>query len=125
DLLRQMTLEEKAGMMFHNFVLMTPEGDLASPIDPMNLLPTHTALFGKKMNHFNLFFAENVEATARWCNKMQELAERTRLGIPITFSTDPRHTTMKNGTAIGFYTEGISHWCEPIGFAAIGDSSFT
>ncbi len=31
------------------------------------------------------------EVFARWSNGMQEIAEATRLGIPILFSSDPRH----------------------------------
>ena len=33
---------------------------------------------------------------ARWHNKLQELAASTRLGIPVTISTDPRHAFNEN-----------------------------
>ncbi|MDX1618624.1 MAG: glycoside hydrolase family 3 N-terminal domain-containing protein, partial [Balneolaceae bacterium] len=121
DLLARMTVEEKAGMMFHSFLTIGPDGDLAGALNPLNVLPVQVALFGKKMNFFNLFNVPDVTGLARWHNTVQRLAERTRLGIPVTISSDPRHTAMKSGAAIGFYTEGFSHWTEPIGFGAIGD----
>jgi len=125
DLLSQMTVREKAGMMFHNFLAVGPDGELAGDLNPLNYLPVHVALFEKKMNFFNLFNVPDVTSQARWHNTVQRLAERTRLGIPVTVSSDPRHTAMQSGAAIGFYTEGFSHWTEPIGFGAIGDPDFT
>lgn len=123
DLLSKMTLEEKAGMLFHNFLTIGPDGELAGALNPMNVLPVEVALFEKKMNFFNLFDVPDVKSLARWHNEIQGLAERTRLGIPITISSDPRHTAMDQGAVIGFYTDGFSHWPEPIGFGAINDSS--
>jgi len=59
---------------------------------------------------------------ARWHNRVQEAAESTRLRIPVTISTDPRHAfTRILGT--GAVTEGFSSWPEAIGFAALGDES--
>jgi beta-glucosidase len=81
------------------------------------------ALLEKNMNFFNLFAVPEVSLLAEWQNKVQELAERTRLGIPVTISSDPRHTTMELAT-VGFNIEGFSKWTEPIGLAAIGDSAF-
>lgn len=123
DLLAQMTLEEKAGMMFHNFVVTGENGQLAGPLNPMNLNPVEVALFQQKMNFFNLFNVPEAQTLAEWTNRVQKLAERTRLGIPVTFSSDPRHTSMQTGAAIGFYTEGFSHWTEPIGFGSIKDTA--
>lgn len=125
DILSQMTVEEKAGMFFHTFTATSNDGQITSSLNPMNMLPAHVAIFEKNMNFFNLFFVPNAENTAKWTNNMQRLAEKTRLGIPITFSTDPRHTAFETGATIGFYMDGFSHWCEPIGFGAIGDSTLT
>ena len=47
-------------------------------------------------------------------------AERTRLGIPITVSTDPRHSTGEN-PASGILMEGFSQWPDPLGLAATRD----
>lgn len=123
DLLAQMSVEEKAGMMFQNALAVGEDGEFASVFDFMNTLPVEVALFDKNMSFFNLFMIPEASLQAKWYNKVQRLAERTRLGIPVTISSDPRHTTMELAT-VGFNIEGFSKWTEPIGFAAIGDSAF-
>ena len=57
---------------------------------------------------------------AEWPNALQELAASTRLGIPVTLSTDPRHSFSDNpGAAI--MAGPFSQWPETMGLAAIGD----
>lgn len=123
NLLIQMTVEEKAGLMFHSPAAVGSDGEFAGVFNIMNFLPLEVAILGKKMNFFNLFAVPEATLLAEWHNKVQELAERTRLGIPVTISSDPRHTTMELAT-VGFSIEGFSKWTEPIGLAAIGDSAF-
>jgi beta-glucosidase len=122
DLLGRMTVEEKAGLLFHTFVSPGEDGELAGALQPMNMLPVEVALFEKRMSWFNLFMVPDAEATARWANAVQELAERTRLGIPVTFSTDPRHSAEVPEAVAAFAMDGFSPWPEPIGLAAIGDT---
>ena len=55
DLLSQMTVEEKAGLFYHSFITPGENGELAGPLDLMNLIPVESALFNKKMHFFNLF----------------------------------------------------------------------
>ncbi len=123
DLMSQMTLEEKAGLLYHTFIFPGENGELAGPLDLTNILPVQDALFNRHMHFFNLYNIPDGVDAAVWLNRIQELAERTRLGIPVTFSSDPRHTAMHEGAAIGVHTEGFSHWTEPIGFAAIRDTA--
>lgn len=123
DLLSLMTVEEKAGLMFQEALAVGKDGNLAGVFDIMNFLPAEVALFEKRMSFFNLFEVSTAKALAEWQNKVQRLAERSRLGIPVTISSDPRHTTMDLAT-IGFSIEGFSKWTEPIGLAAIADSAF-
>lgn len=123
DLLSRMTLEEKAGLMHHNFIFPGEDGEIARPIKPMNLLSVEDALFNKEMRFFNLYQIPEGKLAAVWLNRIQKLAERSRLGIPVTISSDPRHTSMWQGAAIGVYTPAFSHWAEPIGLAAIGDTA--
>jgi beta-glucosidase len=61
-------------------------------------------------------------ALAAQNNVLQEIAERTRLGIPVTISTDPRHHFQYVlGASV---TEGqFSQWPETLGFAALGDTA--
>jgi len=48
-----------------------------------------------------------VREFAVWSNKMQEIAEATRLGIPIMFSTDPRH-----GATLGAHVSGKQYFSQ-------------
>jgi beta-glucosidase len=57
---------------------------------------------------------------AAWHNRLQEAAAQTRLGIPVTLSTDPRHAFSSNPGA-GMLAGRFSQWPELIGLAAIGD----
>lgn len=123
DLLKQMTLEEKAGLLFHNFVMPGGKGEIASPLNPSNLLPVEVALFDKKMRFFNMYVLGTAEETARWTNAVQRLAERSRLGIPVVFSSDPRHSALQQMALASFSMREFSQWTEPIGLAAIGDSA--
>ena len=58
---------------------------------------------------------------ARWHNTLQELAASTRLGIPVTLSTDPRHSFTRQPRHLGMLAGPFSQWPEPLGLAAIGD----
>lgn len=126
DLLTQMTLEEKAGMMFINEAPVSQDADpqgrvnltgpaarMATVVENMNAL---------KMTHFNIWdIPADPSIFATWYNRTQEAAEKTRLGIPITIASDPRHHLGKN--VIGMSSTGFSQFCEMPGFAAIGDEN--
>jgi beta-glucosidase len=109
-LLGQMTVEEKAGLMFHPPIVVGEQGQLVDGADD---------LLGRHLNHFNIYFAPEPRLHAEWHNRLQEAAAGTRLGIPVTIASDPRHTAQAVGAAgtVG----GFSTWPEPIGFGAAGD----
>jgi beta-glucosidase len=125
DLLSKMTLEEKAGMMFHTMVGMNEDGSLLEEAGPMNPAPTSDLLAGRFMNHFNVYAVAAPRQMAEWLNRLQKLAERTRLGIPVTISSDPRHAYSKDEEESNLtsfmMSGGFSQWPGPIGLAAIGD----
>ena len=78
---------------------------------------------GRLMNHFNILgAAPSPEAMATWHNRLQELAASTRLGIPVTVSSDPRHSYTDNPLA-GLAAVCFSAWPEPLGLAAIRDEA--
>ncbi|MDE3167407.1 MAG: glycoside hydrolase family 3 protein, partial [Acidobacteriota bacterium] len=60
---------------------------------------------------------EAPEVTATFHNGLQEMAEASRLGIPIVFSTDPRHGGGRGGAG----KPVISQWPDQLGFAAARD----
>ncbi len=111
DLLSRMTLEEKAGQMFHAISFG------GADVDP----GTQDLISTRLMSHFNVHQLPDARAAARWHNRLQELAAQTRLGIPITVSTDPRHAFAENQGA-SFAAGFFSAWPEPIGMAALGDA---
>lgn len=127
DLLSQMTLEEKAGCMFITMISMKPDGSVSekpSLSDPFSLmmLPASDMLFRKNMNHFNILYGTGKREMAIWYNNIQKLAERTRLGIPVTIASDPRNHFSVNPLAAALAGD-FSMFPEPIGLAAIGDSA--
>jgi beta-glucosidase len=129
DLLSQMSLEEKAGTMFFPPVSMKKDGSISetpSLSDVFSLMTPGTSkmLFGKHINHFNIFTGTDKKGMAIWYNNLQKLAERTRLGIPVTIASDPRNSYSNNPLASAFAGD-FSVWPEPIGLAAIGDSLLT
>ncbi|MGN6603984.1 MAG: glycoside hydrolase family 3 protein [Ginsengibacter sp.] len=127
DILSQMTIEEKAGMMFINGARVNDDGSIQNKPGKGIFAFAPNALDlvrDKKMNHFNLWAIPGIDALARWYDSMQKYVEdSTRLGIPITIASDPRNHFTKNIFALSAAT--FSQWCEPLGFAAINDTALT
>jgi len=117
DLLGRMTVAEKAGMLFQTMIAPGPI-DEANP--HMGLASGEHMIGEQLMSHFNVLgTAPDTTALAEWTNALQERASRTRLGIPVTLSTDPRnHFTDNVGTAAR--AGAFSQWPETLGLAAIG-----
>lgn len=121
DLLARMTLEEKAGQLFHSMLMMNADGTPVTETDG-SMLPftTPELIENRFLTHFNLLGTYGPREMARWQNAVQEMAAATRLGIPVTLSTDPRHTFTDNIGA-SFNSGAFSAWPEALGLAAIGD----
>ena len=119
DLLSRMSLEDKAGQLFHSMISIGEGGTLSAPNPDFGLPGTEELVLGRRLTHFNLLgVAEDSRLVAEWHNRLQELAASTPLGIPITVSTDPRHHFTDNpGTA--FSAGAFSQWPEPLGLAAL------
>jgi len=60
---------------------------------------------------------ESPDITAKFHNGLQEMAEASRLGIPIVFSTDPRNGGGRGGSG----KPVISQWPDQLGLAAARD----
>ena len=131
NLLSQMTLEEKAGTMFINIIGMTGEGNLLEyPIfstDPISfvfslIFPSNSEqIILKHMNNFNIVNSYSSDILAKYNNNIQKIAERTRLGIPITIASDPRHGHEQNiGASV--FTPSFTKWPSSLGLAATRDT---
>ncbi|KPK84253.1 MAG: beta-glucosidase [Bacteroides sp. SM23_62_1] len=125
DILSQMTLKEKAGMMFHPFLYSEEivglfiQNKVVRKIF-LSYSNPYDVLLTKEIRHItSALGADDPAVHAAWQNMIQELAEQSRLGIPVTVSSDPRHSD-KSGAAIKM--DAFSKWPDPLGFAAIGDS---
>lgn len=124
DLLSQMNLEEKAGMMFINGTQVHSKGLLERDPNAQGLMARlKTAkeyIDNLKMYHYNIWsIPEDPAVLAKWYNNVQSYAESTRLGIPITLASDPRHHFSENIFSIE--ATGFTQFCETLGLAAIGD----
>ncbi len=120
DLLGQMTLEEKAGMMFQTMIGMNKNGTILEKTGMWPLPQTSDMIARRLMNHFNILEGTDPRHMAEWHNRIQKLAEQTRLGIPVTISSDPRHSFSHNPLA-GMMAGSFSQFPEPTGLAATRD----
>jgi beta-glucosidase len=120
DLLGQMTLEEKAGMLFINGSVINEDGSIEENPGAQGFGGVAVKQIAvQKMNHFNLWQIPGARVVAAWYNKLQRFAEETRLGIPITIASDPRNHFTRN--VFSMAANEFSQWCEPLGFAALDD----
>ncbi|MBN1665436.1 MAG: glycoside hydrolase family 3 C-terminal domain-containing protein [Anaerolineales bacterium] len=120
DLMAQMTLEEKAGILFINGAVVNADGSIDDKPRKSGFgLPAITQITSHQMNHFNLWEIPGAQVVAAWHNNLQRFAEQTRLGIPITIASDPRNHFTRN--IFSMAAIDFSQWCETLGFAAIGD----
>jgi beta-glucosidase len=120
DLLTRMTLEEKAGLMMMFQLETGPDGGIVEGGGGLFTNSTRELVHDKRMNHFNALRLPAPRHAARWNNAVQDMAAETRLGIPVTFYTDPRHSFAENiGASLG--AGDFSQWPESLGFGAVDD----
>jgi beta-glucosidase len=119
DLVGRMTLAEKAGTMMHgslpgigNVVGFSTQGYDLALLEP--------DISQRYVTSFITRLAVGPRRMAEENNKIQELAEQSRLGIPLTISTDPRnHFQFILGASNT--SAGYSQWPETLGFGALRD----
>jgi len=162
DLLARMTMEEKAGLMFHASIqgASGPNGEVLEtmgvfgggrggktpdPIgiarairgrtNPYNVEPVDAAPARELILKRGIRWAvirpgnEAPEVTARFVNNLQEIAEGSRLGIPMAPSDNPRNGIRRAIMGVEMAGEGaapnaphaVSQWPGQLGLAAIGD----
>lgn len=122
DLVARMTLEEKAGVMMHGTARTGgPTGRVGFGGD-YDTVANRALIDSNKVNSMITRLQADPATLAAQNNALQRVAENTRLGIPLTISTDPRHHFQ---FVVGATTQsnGFSQWPEALGFAAIGDTA--
>lgn len=120
DLLSRLSLKEKAGLMFHTMASATESGSLDDDAPRAGRSGAAELVGDKLINHINVHFLPEPRLAAKWVNEVQSRAADTPHGIPVTLSTDPRHSFAENWGA-SFTAIHFSAWPEPLGMAAIGD----
>jgi beta-glucosidase len=120
DLVARMTLEEKAGMMMHGTARSRGPAGGAGVGTAYDTAATGKLIREVAVNSFITRLGGDPRALASANNQLQEIAEGSRLGIPLTISTDPRnHFQYVLGASV--QSGRFSQWPETLGLAAIGD----
>ena len=123
DLLARLSVQDKAGLMFHDIIMIGPGGQLISSDSTFGRPATEVAIRDMRLNHFNLAGqVDDVRELVAWHNRVQELALATGPGIPVTLSTDPRHA-FSNNPGTEALAGAFSQWPQSLGFAALGDAA--
>jgi len=122
DLVGRMTLEEKAGVMMHGTARTGgPTGGVGFGAQ-YDTAANRRLIDSAKVNSMITRLQGAPATIATQNNALQQIAENTRLGIPLTISTDPRnHFQFIVGATT--QTNGFSQWPEALGFAAVGDTA--
>ena len=163
DLVSKMTMEEKAGLMFHASIqgAMGPNGEVlgtmssfgggraGGPVpqptgvtrairgrtNPYNVEPTDNASATELILKRGIRWAvirpgsEAPEITAKFVNNLQQIAESSRLGIPMVPSDNPRNGIRRSVMGVEMAAPAgertashtVSQWPGQLGLAAIGD----
>lgn len=120
DLLARMTLEEKVGAMVHAS-LPAEDSPIGASSKGYDMARVQTMI---ESGHISSFITRLVMSPRNFAdqnNRVQKIAQGTRLGIPVMISTDPRHhfqATLGASTTGG----GFTLWPDTLGFAALGDA---
>jgi len=125
DLLSQMTLAEKVGQMFHPAITIKSDFNImAFHLAMGRLTDGRVEIYDQHISHFNFYGQPTPLEIAQKLNSLQKIAAKTRLGIPLTISSDPLHEVSSGGIA-AFTVKGLSGWPSQLGFAAARDIELT
>lgn len=120
DLVPRLSVDELAGLMFHTVIETGKGGEILEGPGAISKSGTREVVVDKRMNHFNVHGLESARSAALWANRVQALAQETPHAIPVTISTDPRHSAAQNAGA-AWATPFFSLWPDPLGLAALAD----
>ena len=146
DLVTRMTNEEKAGLMiigshypgYSEFLPNPKPGQVINDEDvwrshnpitsqeyPDPILVTSATDAGINVRHQRFFISRDNQAPkdlAVWTNAVQEIAEASRLGIPVSFASNPRnHFALVPTFGVSESSGVFSEWPGELGLAALKD----
>ena len=120
DLVARLSLAEKVGLLFHEIIEVGPHGALMEGDGVVARSSTRGLVLDRFVTHVNVHALPTARESARWSNALQALAATTPHSVPVTVSTDPRHSFASNSGA-AFAAGAMSAWPEPLGLAALHD----
>ena len=122
DLVSRMTLEDKAGIMMHGTARSAGPGGAIGFGSGYDSATIGKLIRDVGVNSFITRLSGDPRTLASEDNQLQEIAEKSRLGIPLTISSDPRnHFQYTIGTSS--QTGRFSQWPETLGLAATRDAA--
>jgi beta-glucosidase len=122
DLVARMTLEEKAGTMMHGTARAAGPMGMAGVGTRYDTAASRALIDGAKVTSMITRLGGDPATLAGEHHARQAIAESTRLGIPLTISTDPRHH-FQYVLGASVQAGRFSQWPETLGFAALGDTA--
>src|SRR3954454_20108175 len=114
DLVSKMTLEEKAGLLLIPEFPAFKNGKLVLPNKMLN----------QSTRYFIYRESPNADVIANANNQLQEVAEESRLGIPVMIISNPRNHSESTSIVEDLDMEKsgqFSYWPAPLGLAATRD----
>jgi beta-glucosidase len=144
DLVSKMTLEEKVGFMIISQINMnrTEKGytsdlvendDLVTTdiftgkklaVPQINASGTTKGIMERHLRHFILRANAPAGIISEWSNKVQAVAESSRLGIPVIIASNPRnHITAENNFGFNVENSVFTQWPGTLGLSATNDLS--
>jgi len=118
DLVGRMSVAEKVGTLMH--ATLPGRGEALGRGQGYDLDALGGIVRDKHVTSFITRLALPPADLARENNGVQAVAENTRLGIPLTISTDPRNH-FQYVLGAGESANGVTQWPELLGFAALRD----
>ncbi|MGB4658643.1 MAG: glycoside hydrolase family 3 N-terminal domain-containing protein, partial [Mobilitalea sp.] len=132
DLAKRLSIEEMAGLMLYSSHQMIPgrAGNVFSAKyggrdydktvnQPWELSDLQIEFLSKDhLRHVLVVKYENIETAVEWNNNMQTLVENQPWGIPINFSSDPRHSAEESTAEYKNTAADTSKWPGGIGISA-------
>jgi beta-glucosidase len=135
DLVAQMTIEEKAGLMVGPSLTVGPNNSVSEQatfgVNPFNPGPpsmvspaTADGILRRNIRQF--INRDNLapKVMVNWLNGVQQIAEGSRMGVPVLFVTNPRNT-FGQGAVFGISEANgaLSAWPGTLGLAAMRDTA--
>ncbi len=112
---------EEETVMDMNFFTRKP-----LPIPALFISGTTKGVNERHLRHFIIRANTDAKTMAVWSNKLQALAESTRMGIPVILASNPRnHITNDYAIGIGLGRTVFSKWPGTLGLAAMRDFELT